>query len=134
MQPISRYVFGFLAGAALVLLGTNTFAQNTFAPDNASEALVYRESSELKRSDKTPSDSERINTLEETLRQQGDQLDEMRKLLVEQQETIKLLAGKLGGVGPAPTGEERVVAGNERSETADRGSLQTHNRQQLKIV
>jgi hypothetical protein len=117
MQTISGYVFGFLAGAALVLLGTNTFGQNTLAPDNASEALVYRGSPELKRSDKTPpSDSERINALEETLRRQGDQLDEMRKLMVEQQETIKLLAGKLGGVGPAPTGEETAMAGNERLE------------------
>ena len=99
MQTIFRYFFGFLASASLVLLaGTNTFGQNTLAPDNTSKALVYGGSPELKRSDKIPpSDSERINALEETLRRQGDQLDEMRKLLVEQQETIKLLAGKLTG-------------------------------------
>src|SRR5688572_22210102 len=41
----------------------------------------------------------RIAAMEETLRQQGAQLAELRKLLVEQQETIKLLAGKLG-TGP----------------------------------
>ncbi|MCM3874751.1 MAG: putative porin [Pyrinomonadaceae bacterium] len=118
MQTISRYVFGFLAGAALVLLGTNTFAQNTLAPDSASESLVYRGSPDLKRSDKNPpSDSERINALEETMRRQGDQLDEMRKLLVEQQATIKLLAGKLGGPAAETTGEETIVAGGERSES-----------------
>ncbi len=37
------------------------------------------------------SDTERINALEETLRQQAVQLDELKKLLVEQQRTIKLL-------------------------------------------
>ncbi|MBA3571348.1 MAG: putative porin [Pyrinomonadaceae bacterium] len=51
------------------------------------------------------------------MRQQGTQLDEMRKLLVEQQETINLLAGKLAGIGPA-TREEAVVAGKEHLEAA----------------
>lgn len=50
----------------------------------------------------------RIGAMEETLRQQGAQLAELRKLLVEQQETIKLLAGKLGA-GPA-TSHEAVAA------------------------
>ncbi len=41
MQTISRYFFGFLACASLVLLGgTNTFSQNTVAPDNTSEVPV----------------------------------------------------------------------------------------------
>ena len=39
--------------------------------------------------------TERINALEETLRQQATQLDELRKLLLEQQQTIKLLAGRV---------------------------------------
>jgi hypothetical protein len=53
---------------------------------------------------KGPTDAERIGALEATLRQQGTQLDELRKLLAEQQQTIRLLAGKLatGGSGPAP--------------------------------
>ena len=41
------------------------------------------------------SDAERISALEESVRQQGAQLSELRKLVLEQQETIKLLAGKL---------------------------------------
>ena len=119
MQTISSYFCGFLACASLVLLGgTNTFSQNTVAPDNTSKAPVPAGSPEPKRSKKTPhSDSERINAFEETLRQQGTQLDEMRKLLVEQQETINLLAGKLAGIGPA-TREEAVVAGKEHLEAA----------------
>lgn len=59
-----------------------------------------------------PSDAERIGALEETLRQQGTQLHELRKLLVEQQETIRLLAGKLVGGGPAPAREDPAVNAN----------------------
>ena len=43
--------------------------------------------------------TERINALEDTLRQQAAQLDELRKLLVEQQQTIKLLARHLNDDG-----------------------------------
>ncbi|MCM3905124.1 MAG: putative porin [Pyrinomonadaceae bacterium] len=120
MQPFSRDFFGFLVCAFLVLLGaTNTFSQNTVAPDSASEAPFTVGNSEVRRSDKNPpSDSERINTLEETLRQQGTQLAEMRKLLVDQQETIKLLADKLAGTRLAPAHEEAAVASNEHLETA----------------
>lgn len=120
MQSISRNFSGLLVCASLVLLGgTKTFSQNTVAPENASEAPVTVGSSDARRAEKTPaSDSERINALEETLRRQGTQLDEMRKLLGEQQETIKLLAGKLAGIGPASTGAETVVAGNEHLEAA----------------
>lgn len=120
MQSISSTFSGLLVCASLVLVaGTNTFCQNTVAPENASEAPVSVGSSDARRAEKTPpSDSERINALEETLRRQGSQLDEMRKLLVEQQEAIKLLAGKLAGIEPAPTGAETVVAGNERREAA----------------
>ncbi|HYN25751.1 MAG TPA: putative porin, partial [Pyrinomonadaceae bacterium] len=120
MQTVSSYVSGFLACASLVLLGgTNTFSQNTVAPDNTTKAPVLAGSPEPKRSEKTPhTDTERINAFEETLRQQGTQLDEMRKLLVEQQETIKLLAGKLAGLGPAPARVEAVVVGKEDLEAA----------------
>ncbi|MCA1573865.1 MAG: hypothetical protein LC770_04875, partial [Acidobacteria bacterium] len=73
MQTVSSYVSGFLACAFLVLLGgTNTFSQNTVAPDNTSKAPVPAGSPEPKRSEKTPhTDTEKINAFEETLRQQG---------------------------------------------------------------
>jgi putative porin len=120
METIYRSFLGFLACVSLVLLGgINTFSQNTFAPDNTSKVQVAAGSPELNRSEKTPhTDSERINALEETLRQQGAQLDEMRKLLVEQQETIKFLAGKITGNRSAPAREEATVADKEDSETA----------------
>ncbi len=56
-----------------------------------------------------PSDTERISALEETLRQQGTQLDALRNLLAEQQETIRLLTGKLAGGGPASAREDLAV-------------------------
>lgn len=62
------------------------------------------------------SDTERINALEETLRQQGTQLDELRKLLLEQQGTIRLLAGKLTGVEVAPGREGVAVLAEGSSE------------------
>jgi len=120
MQTISRYIVEFFACASLVLLGgANTFCQDNIAADNASKAPVAAVSPEPKRSEKTsPTDSERINALEETLRRQGTQMEEMRKLLVEQQETIRLLAGKLTSIGPARAREEAVVAGKEHLEPA----------------
>lgn len=118
MQAISKYFVVVFACASLVLLGgTNAFSQITLAPDNTSKAAGPTGSPEPKQSEKTPpSDSERISALEETLRQQGTQLGEMRKLLVEQQETMKLLAGKVAGITPAPLREEALVAGKEALE------------------
>jgi len=116
MQTISRYFFIFSCASLVLLGGANAFGQ-TLSSDANAKALDEVGSSERKRPDKTPpSDSERINALEETLRRQGNQLDEMRKLLVEQQETIKLLAGKLSDTEPARMRAEAVVAGNESLE------------------
>ncbi len=55
------------------------------------------------------SDAERMTALEEALRQQATQLDELRKLLMEQQRTIQLLAGKMGGAGSAAGNENRAL-------------------------
>lgn len=73
-------------------------------------------------------DAERISVLEETLRKQGSQLDELRRLLAEQQETIKLLAGKLAGVElpVAPGGGE---AGNTNARSNTRNTAITANPQ-----
>jgi hypothetical protein len=120
MQTISRYIGVFACASSVLLGGTNAFGQNTLVPDNTPKTLVSARSPEPKRSEETPhSDSERISALEETLRRQSTQLDEMRKLLLDQQETIKLLAGKLlVGIGPAPARKEAVVAGKEDAEGA----------------
>lgn len=73
------------------------------------------------------SDTERINALEETLRQQAAQLDELKKLLVEQQETIRLLAGKLTDTAPAAGRTELALAPKRTSlmETGTKESLTT---------
>ncbi|MGI8897841.1 MAG: putative porin [Pyrinomonadaceae bacterium] len=63
------------------------------------------------------SDMDRIGVLEETLRQQGTQLDELRKLLSEQQETIRLLAGKLAGGVTVPAQEELAVNAKASAES-----------------
>ncbi len=61
-----------------------------------------------------PADSnaaERINALEEALRLQKTQLDEMRKAMEEQRQTIQLLANKLGSTsGPANKATSDAVA------------------------
>ncbi len=120
MQTISGHFPVVFACAFLVLLGeTNTFSQDILAHDNTSKTPAAVASPEPKRSDKiSHTDSERINALEETLRRQISQLDEMRKLLVEQQETIKLLAGKLASVGPAPARSEAMASRIEHLEPA----------------
>lgn len=67
----------------------------------------------------TPKDrdtnTERINALEETLRQQAAQLDELRKLLVEQQQTIKLLAARVDNDGLTPAKSDLTATSNTTS-------------------
>ena len=48
----------------------------------------------------------RLSALEDGLREQRAQLDELRKLMLEQQETIKLLTGKLAGIAGAASRDE----------------------------
>jgi hypothetical protein len=66
-------------------------------------ATEEKKTSAPERSSRT--DAERITALEEMIKQQSTQLDELRQLLVEQQQTINMLAGKLSPAGssPAPT-------------------------------
>jgi uncharacterized coiled-coil protein SlyX len=141
MATSTKLLLGFLVCASLVLLGTTTaFGQNITALNRSasgpSSAATSREGSP---SEKTPhNDTERINALEETLRQQAAQLDELRQLLVEQRETIRLLAGRVAGIVTAPatenpaaethgsakessaTGTATVVAESQAAPTEDR--------------
>ena len=61
-------------------------------------------------------DEERISALEESVRQQGEQLNELRKLILEQQETIELLAGKLTNAELVPGTENTLVLARENPE------------------
>ena len=87
MQRNSTLVFGFVVFLCL-LSGTTTVAQKNEELDSTK--------AEGPRTEKpATSDAERISALEESIRQQAAQLDELRKLLKEQQVTINLLAGRL---------------------------------------
>ena len=70
--------------------------------------------------DTTPSDGMRLDALEETLRIQSAQLDQMRRTMLEQQETIKLLAAKLAG-NVAPPTEETASALKGSAEIGNTG-------------
>ncbi|HET6890221.1 MAG TPA: putative porin [Pyrinomonadaceae bacterium] len=75
--------------------------------DHANEAGLVNPPTSIK---ERGSDTERINALEKSLRQQAVQLDELKKLLVEQQETIMMLAGKLSDGGTLLRGDATIAA------------------------
>jgi len=52
--------------------------------------------------EKPTSTAERLNALEQALEQQNAKLDQLQKIIVEQQQTIRLLAGKLNGAEASP--------------------------------
>lgn len=51
---------------------------------------------------KTTSTEDRLNALEQALEQQNEKLSELQKIIVEQQKTIRLLAGKLSDPDSSP--------------------------------
>jgi hypothetical protein len=53
-------------------------------------------------SEKSTATEERLNALEQALAQQNAKLDQLQKIIVEQQQTIRLLAGKLSGAEASP--------------------------------
>ena len=61
--------------------------------------------------------AERINALEEALRRQSAQLDQLEKLVAEQQKTIQMLAGRVNGP-PKMTSSSGALATNADGETA----------------
>jgi len=101
----SQLTFGLLALLTLIALGSlkvqgqvgagSASSATVTNPDAQMTAVVGTEKPAASNGEKTSSDAERIGALEESLRQQAAQLDELRKLLLEQQTTIKLLTGKL---------------------------------------
>ena len=66
--------------------------------------------------DKPKDEATRLSALEDALREQRAQLDELRKLMLEQQETIKLLSGKLAGT--AVTSPEEIAATTKAATTS----------------
>jgi putative porin len=60
--------------------------------------------------EKSASTEERLNTLEQALQQQNEKLDQLQKVIVEQQQTIYALASKLGGGRDAPASPAPLAA------------------------
>ncbi|MGH9970060.1 MAG: putative porin [Pyrinomonadaceae bacterium] len=131
MQTIGKSGFGLLTGAlafcfltAPAVLGQTVAKVETpsaIESTGASASVVSSASSK-----EHVSDSERITALEETLRQQATQIGELRKLLVEQQETIRLLAGKFAGGSGSALDEGAIAAkANPTSDTQVKAAPQT---------
>lgn len=113
MQNKSMSGFDLLIGALVVCFLAIPSSGQTLASVQTPPAGETERAAELAPSGtrKDPaSDSERIKVLEDALRQQAMQLAEMRKLLLEQQDTIKVLAGKPPGVGMESAREDLAVA------------------------
>lgn len=112
MRSFFRIILGVLVATSI----TCTLALGQDVTRNSVTSTV----SENKKAD-TPSgtsaaqpksdSTERIGALEETLRQQSAQLEQMRKMMEEQQKTIQLLAGKLASAAPSTP-----ASGSTRSE------------------
>lgn len=122
MQSTWKFELGLLTGSFVVCLVTVPCAFGQRVESVQTPAAVAGDPNAgvivLPASPKDgASDRDRISALEETLRQQGAQLDEMRKLMLEQQETIRLLAGRLIGVEVA-AGREGVAVLAEGSSEA----------------
>ena len=93
----------------LTVVGT-ALGQKSDALDNAAKP-------EPARSEKAaPNDAERINALEELLRQQAAQINDLRKLLEEQQATVKLLAA--GMTPPGVAADARTATSSTKESSA----------------
>ncbi len=130
MQNARKFRLSLLTGSFVVCLVAATSAfgqtvesvQNPAAVDgdpNPAVSVLPASRKEAAR------DTERISALEETVRQQSTQLDELRKLLLEQQKTISQLAGKLTGVGAGPDREGLAVLAKESSESQNAAAQQS---------
>ncbi len=104
--------FSFLVSALLLLLPgshaavAQTIVQSSFAdtqPSRSETNALARKNSSSTTSEKPTSTDERLNALEQALEQQNAKLDQLQKVIAEQQQTIRLLAGKLNGNEASPT-------------------------------
>ncbi|MGI8733588.1 MAG: putative porin [Pyrinomonadaceae bacterium] len=119
----------YLLGGALVICFLNSstvFCQSVsqIQTPAAEAALVKvntptRSTPPLSSADQPGDEAARLRAVEDALREQREQLEALRKLMIEQQETIKLLTGKLAGL--ASVDPREGLAGNAAA-GADTGS------------
>ena len=99
--------FAFLCSAFLVLAPSihpaiaqrlvNPGVEDTQPAGSEANGPARREAPTSTVSEKSTSTEERLNALERSLEQQNEKLDQLQKTIVAQQQTIRLLADKLGG-------------------------------------
>ncbi len=93
--------FCLLIGWIIVLItGSEVAGQTAAKVEMGAISKNGPDAESVASSKETAQPNERINALEEQVRQQAAQLGEIKKLLLEQQQTIKLLTGKLAGGRP----------------------------------
>jgi len=100
MKNFLRCSFLLFAGVAICLISApGVFSQAVgMVPPAASEPTKLIVHTPI-RSDQPNDEAARLSTLEEAVRDQRSQLEALRKLMIEQQETIKLLTARLSGPG-----------------------------------
>jgi hypothetical protein len=72
------------------------------AVNSETSATARKNSAAASAGEKPVSTDERLNALEQALEQQNAKLDQLQKIILEQQQTIRLLAGKLEGAEASP--------------------------------
>ena len=93
----------FAAVAICLLSATGVFGQATGAVPPAASTPATLIANTPVRSDEPKDEAARLNALEEAVRDQHSQLEALRKLMIEQQETIKLLTARLATPNHANT-------------------------------
>jgi hypothetical protein len=117
MRLTLRCSLYLLTGAAICFLNAVTtsgqvksLAQSTVDQPALNKLNSSTRPTSARASNDEPKDeSTRLTALEDAFREQRAQLEELRKLMLEQQETIKVLTGKLAGASGAPSREDPGV-------------------------
>src|SRR5258705_12227021 len=105
----SALVVSLLTLSLFALSAAGVKAQSVAQPNFTDGQSFLRETGEtVKKSPETPGDNvpakkkpetteEKLNALEQMLERQNERLDQLQQTIAEQQETIRLLAGKVNG-------------------------------------
>ena len=103
--------FSFLCSALLFLSpGIHPVVAQNIAPSSFEStqprpepnALLGEHAASSNAGEKPSSTDERLNALEQALEQQNAKLEQLQKIILEQQQTIRLLAGNLNATGASP--------------------------------
>lgn len=135
-KTLRRSLYLFTSALAICFLNSSTVfcqavspvqpttTESALAKASASTRMTSSRDDEVERRD----EAARLSALEQAFREQRVQLDELRQLMIEQQATIKLLTGKLAGLGSAAPREELAAtapAGFETPSTRIKAEPQT---------